>query len=210
MTVGKRCASLDLASAAGKDRFLKLLAEADVLVSGLRPGALERLGLDEPTLRAASPRLVHARFDAYGWTGPWAARRGFDSLVQMSVGLAAPAIEGGKPAPLPAQALDHGLGYLMAAGVCRALTERARTGTAAVPNVRGSLLGVAAFLRALPRRTLASDAAPPASFPLSVFERTGSAWGPLDRVRCPGSLIAGAAPLWRYEAGPLGTSEASF
>src|SRR5512144_772368 len=73
-------------------------------------------------LRELNPSLVIVRYDAYGWSGPWAGRRGFDSLVQMSTGIAHPGHDG-PPTPLPAQALDHGTGYLIAAAVFRGLTD---------------------------------------------------------------------------------------
>lgn len=85
--------------------------------------------------------------DAYGWAGPWAGRRGFDSLVQMSTGIAATGASAAgtdRPVPLPAQALDHATGYLLAAGICRALAG----GTARL--VRASLLGTANLLTDLP------------------------------------------------------------
>ena len=89
MTVGKNCARLDLRR--HREDVLALLAEADVLVHGYRPGAMDRLGLGEHELHTARPGLVEVMLDAYGWSGPWRGRRGFDSLVQMSSGIAFPA-----------------------------------------------------------------------------------------------------------------------
>ncbi|MET8753738.1 CoA transferase [Streptomyces sp. NPDC004667] len=120
---GKRSALLDLARADGRAVLEGLLGEADVVVSGYRPGALERFGLGGAELLARWPGLVVAELCAWGWNGPWAARRGFDSLVQAGYGIAAACGEDGRPGVLPAQALDHGTGYLMAAGVLRALAE---------------------------------------------------------------------------------------
>ncbi|MEO6116939.1 MAG: CoA transferase, partial [Pseudolysinimonas sp.] len=82
MTIGKRTARLDAHDPADRDRLLTLLASADVLVSGYRADALERLGLGEAVRRGIRPGLVDVSLDAYGHTGPWANRRGFDSLVQ--------------------------------------------------------------------------------------------------------------------------------
>ena len=89
VTPGKRCATFDLTTAADRARFAELVAGADVVVHGLRPGAMEGLGFGPAELRAINPGIVTARLDAYGWCGPWATRRGFDSLVQMSCGIAA-------------------------------------------------------------------------------------------------------------------------
>jgi len=65
-----------------------------------------------------APGLIDICLDAYGWTGPWAGRRGFDSFVQMSTGIADAGMQsarGDRRVPLPVQALDHATGYLMAA-----------------------------------------------------------------------------------------------
>ena len=148
-TAGKRRAALDLRSPEGHARFTQLVAEADVLVCGYRGDALARLGLDEAGLRAQNPALAICELDAYGWSGPWQGRRGFDSLVQMSTGIAArgaEAIGAKNPIPLPAQALDHGAGYLLAAAACRALTDRLR---GEATTARTSLARVALLLASL-------------------------------------------------------------
>ncbi|MCX4629429.1 CoA transferase [Streptomyces sp. NBC_01443] len=139
---GKRSALLDLADAGELAVFEGLLAEADVVVTGYRPGALERYGLGADELLERWPGLVVAQLCAWGWQGPWAGRRGFDSLVQAGYGVAAAYGDGagGAPGVLPAQALDHGTGYLVAAGVLRALA--AGGGRA----LRFSLAGTASWL----------------------------------------------------------------
>ena len=108
VTPGKRCAALDLTTAAGRERFVDLIAGADVVVHGLRPGAMEALGFGTAELRSINPGLVTARLDAYGWCGPWAGRRGFDSLVQMSCGIAvAGGLAAGGDRPVPPPACRH-------------------------------------------------------------------------------------------------------
>jgi crotonobetainyl-CoA:carnitine CoA-transferase CaiB-like acyl-CoA transferase len=92
--------------------------QADVMVHGYRADALERLGLGGPAART-EPGLVDVALDAYGWSGPWSSRRGFDSLVQMSSGIAEAGMRAAgsdKPVPLPVQALDHATGYLHGGG----------------------------------------------------------------------------------------------
>ena len=76
------------ATPAGRATFERLVA-APRPVTGLRADALGRLGYDDATLTALNPALVIASNNAYGWDGPWRDRRGFDSLVQMSCGIAA-------------------------------------------------------------------------------------------------------------------------
>ena len=123
---GKRSALLDLT--ADREVFEELLATADVVVTGYRPGALDRLGLTAGALAERRPGVVVAQLSAWGAYGPWSERRGFDSLVQVVTGIAATEGSAEQPGALPAQALDHGTGYLLAAAVLRALTERAEQG----------------------------------------------------------------------------------
>lgn len=117
---GKRTTVLDVRS----DRFASLAAAADVLVHGYRPGAL---GLDP--IIAANPSLVVASLSAWGAAGPWAGRRGFDSIVQAASGIAMiESPDGTTPGALPAQALDHSAGYLLAGAVATLLRRRADEG----------------------------------------------------------------------------------
>jgi hypothetical protein len=125
---GKRSTLLDLERRADRATFDDLLATADVVVSGYRPGALDRFGLAPDELLERRPGLVVGSLSAWG-TGPWAGRRGFDSLVQAACGISGlEAGRDGTPGALPAQALDHGTGYLLAAAVLRALAARADGG----------------------------------------------------------------------------------
>ncbi|MDT0543829.1 CoA transferase [Streptomyces lonegramiae] len=142
---GKRSTRLDLADPRDRQTFEELLAHADAVVTGYRPGALDRLGLAPDALLERRPGLVVAQVSAWGWSGPWAGRRGFDSLVQAATGIAAlEAGPDGHPGALPAQALDHGTGYLLAAAVLRALTERQESGGGR--HLRLSLAATASWL----------------------------------------------------------------
>ena len=146
-SAGKHTAFLDLAARDGHARFEALLRQADVVVCGLRPGVLRRLDLDAASMRAVNPALIVAELDAYGWTGPWAARRGFDSLVQMSSGIASAggiAHDTDQPFPLPAQALDHATGFVLAGAICRAITRRQRH--LAPSDITAALIGTANLL----------------------------------------------------------------
>ena len=206
-TAGKRTAALDLTAAAGRAAFESLVATADVLVSGLRADALTGLGYDDAALAALNPALIVASLDAYGWDGPWRDRRGFDSLVQMSSGIAAAgaaAMGADQPVPLPVQALDHACGYLVAAAVGRALTRRSTE--SAVSRIRLSLVGPANLLWTLPRPAGQPPMPKPGDFPLTDVQ---TAWGPARRVPLPGA-IAGIEPQWRVEAGPLGRHQPAW
>lgn len=118
---GKRSALLDFAEPSGRARLEELLAEADVVVQGYRPGALSRYGLSPDALTQKHPHLSVVTLSAWGATGPWAARRGFDSLVQCPTGIAVAEGTHGNPGSLPAQVLDHATGYLAAAATMLAL-----------------------------------------------------------------------------------------
>ncbi|RVW04344.1 hypothetical protein EGT50_06625 [Rhodococcus xishaensis] len=144
---GKRSARIDLRAAVGLTQFRTLLGDADILVTGYRPGALESL-VGAPG--SVKPGLIHGRVSAWGESGPWAGRRGFDSIVQAASGIAM--IEGadGKPGALPAQALDHASGYLLASGVIDALIDA--RGDGAGRDVSVSLARTAAWLLGRPNR----------------------------------------------------------
>ena len=125
-TLGKRCARLDLTHAHDRIRFETLLSEADVLLHGYRADALDRLGYDAAARARLRPGLIDASLNAYGWSGALRNRRGFDSLLQMSTGIADTGMRwknADRPVPLPVQALDHATGYLMAAAVVRGITR---------------------------------------------------------------------------------------
>ena len=208
MTAGKRTAALDLTTAADRATFEHLVAGADVLVTGLRADALSRLGYDDDTLSALNPTLIHASHNAYGWDGPWRDRRGFDSLVQMSCGIAAAgASESGrdKPVPLPVQALDHATGYLLATAVGRALTQRLTQSVAS--RIRASLVGTANVLWSL---GVSGDGLPPRPAPEDFdLVDTATEWGPARRVPPP-ATIEGVTAGWRIPAGPLGRHLAAW
>jgi hypothetical protein len=123
----KRDVFLDLRTSAGKQALRELIADADVLVQSYRPGALARLGFGPEDLAELRPGIVSVELSAWGHAGPWRARRGFDSLVQMSSGIAAEPL-GTRPQPLPAQVLDHATGWLAAAAAITALRRRAVEG----------------------------------------------------------------------------------
>lgn len=203
VTLGKRCCHLDLKTPHGQDQLRALMEHADVLVHGYRPGALDAMiGTDRPQ------GLVEVSLDAYGWTGPWAGRRGFDSLVQMSCGIADAGMAwagADKPHPLPVQALDHATGYFMAAAVLSALTRAIRgDGT---PRARLSLARTAEVLAQLePVLADSITGSEPADLGDWVEQ---TVWGPAKRVK-PALRISGMPMSWDRPAGALGAAPASW
>jgi hypothetical protein len=191
---GKRSALLDLRAGPDRTRFDALLRTADVLVLGYRSDGLDRLGLAPRALHDRHPHLVVARLTAWGAASDGAARRGFDSLVQAASGIAwIESADGVRPGALPVQALDHSAGYLLAAGVIRALVRREGEGGGWL--VETSLRRVAAELLGMPR-TAGPDPGPRAIDPArheQEFEIEGL------RVRT-------AAPAVAFAGGPTSFS----
>lgn len=205
VTIGKTCARLDLHSPADRAVFERLLSEADILVHGYRSDALGSLGYDKTARRAIRPGLIDIALDAYGWTGPWRHRRGFDSLVQMSSGIAAAGMAwkgAEQPVPLPVQALDHGCGYLIAAAAVRGVIARSR-GEGAM-TARLSLARTAALLAGVEAGPPESAFAPVAEEDFASTEEKTS-WGPARRLRVP-VRIEGADCRWDKPATKLGSA----
>ncbi len=214
VTLGKRCARLDLRDASQLEQLRTLVAEADVLVHGYRPDALARLGLDAAHRRELRPGLVDVCLDAYGWSGPWRERRGFDSLVQMSSGIADAGMRRlgrDRPTPLPVQALDQATGYVLAAAAVRGLTGRLSTGKGC--EVRTSLARTAALLVSVPplRNADAGDGGDLA--PETEADRSetleSTAWGPAYRLKPP-ARVGEAAMHWQRPATRLGSDAAHW
>ena len=209
VTVGKRCARLDLNRSEDRSTFEMLLSKADIFIHGYRPGAIDHLGFDMVRRRSLSPGLIDVCLDAYGWSGPWAARRGFDSLVQMSAGIADAGMrwrKADKPVPLPVQALDHATGYLMAAVAVRGVTRRMVQGNGT--EARLSLARTAKML--IDAGTggvvdpLAAETPPDLSPEIEATD-----WGPARRLNSP-IMIDGTPMRWESPARKLGSSEARW
>jgi crotonobetainyl-CoA:carnitine CoA-transferase CaiB-like acyl-CoA transferase len=210
VTLGKRCARLDLHCTNDRRIFEALLSRADILLHGYRPSALDRLGFDSVTRRSLSPGLIDVCLDAYGWSGPWASRRGFDSLVQMSTGIADAGMRwrnADRPVPLPVQALDHATGYLMAAMAVRGVTQRliqgngteARLSLARTAKLLVEACAADADITALAAETSA-DLCP-------TIEATD--WGQARRLNPP-IMIDGTSMLWDHPACKLGSAEPAW
>ncbi len=133
INAGKRSIELDLKDDDARDRALTLTMEADVLVEGFRPGVMARLGLDEATVRAASPALVYCSISGYGQEDPRAGLPGHDVNYQAWAGALTP--EGGTARVSPLPIADLAGGMAAAFGICAAVLGRHATGRGAYLDV---------------------------------------------------------------------------
>ena len=183
--MGKRSAAVDLGSLGST--LDELVASADVVLLGYRPGSLDRFGLEPDAVLERHPHLVVGSLSAWGEHGPWAHRPGFDSIVQAASGIATRCGSDGRPGALPVQALDHATGHRLAADVLGLLADR-RAGI-----VRTSLLGASRELQAMD----APPELPVAELPVETLRMT-TPHG--EVVTVPPSLTLDGRPLCR----PLG------
>jgi len=212
LLLGKRWAFLDLKTPEGIEQFTRLLAEADVLVHGYRPGAIDGF-VPEEERRRLNPDLVEVALRAYGWEGPWSMRRGFDTVVQFSVGLANATqewaladpshrvplqingydVDASRPRHTPVEGLDLATGYQIAAAAIRGLTKRLQTGAGS--TTKYSLARTASLLtKAGPNPAGGPDIRLPLDGPWEdrVY---GSPLGPVKRMVFPIG-IEGAPLFW--------------
>lgn len=208
MTLGKRCARLDLHDKTDRLVFESLLKDADIVIHGYRADALERLGYGAAERQQRFPGLIDVCLNAYGWSGPWQNRRGFDSLVQMSCGIADAGMhltQAEKPTPLPLQALDHATGYLMAASAIKLLAEHLNSGQGG--SARLSLARTAKLL---------IENGPGSNTPLRAEDEHDQGmlveqtpWGPAHRLHVP-LKITGTPLQWTLAASELGAHRAQW
>jgi hypothetical protein len=189
---GKRSALVDFADPAGRARLEQLLLQADVVVQGYRPGALARYGLSADELAERHPHLSVVTLSAWGPRGPWAQRRGFDSLVQCPTGIAVAEGSDVQPGALPAQVLDHATGYLAAAAALLALAgvERGESPRRA----QLSLAQTSRWLLGAESPGPAADPVPDAQPDCALVSLIGAA-RPVQVIRPPGRT-RDLAPSW--------------
>lgn len=204
---GKRSAHVDLDTATGRDTLLRLLGGADVFAQAYRPGGLAARGFGPDEAARVRPGIVYVSLSAYSHAGPWAERRGFDSLVQTATGFNhAEGLAAGTNGPkeLPAQALDHGSGQLMAAAAMLARARQAREGGSW--HVRVSLAQTGRWLAGLDR-VEGGLAAPDLGLAdvQDRLEESESAFGTLRAVRHAAELSETPA-RFALPAQPLGAS----
>jgi crotonobetainyl-CoA:carnitine CoA-transferase CaiB-like acyl-CoA transferase len=201
---GKLSCHLDLRVPDQRQRMDHLLSDAHVWVQGYRPGGLHALGYGPRELARKRPGIIVVSLSAYGEHGPWAERRGFDSLVQAATGfnLAEAAAAGEpKPRPMPVQILDHASGYLMAFGACAAKVRQLREGGSWL--VRVSLAQTAHWLRSMGRVPADFAVTPPDR--QAYLQTYASGFGELLAMRPSAQLVRTPAG-WDRPSVPPGTS----
>ena len=207
---GKLSAQLDLREPHAVETLKGLVRQADVFSQGYRPGTLGSRGLSPEALAAIRPGLVYVSLSAFGHAGPWASRRGFDTVVQTVSGITARQAEvvpGDTPGPqfYPVSAIDYCTGYLMAFGAMVALNRRAKEGGSWL--VRISLAQVGKWIVDLGEVAAADLKGVPAEFSAdelarwSMISETPS--GPLRHLG-PVVTLSETPPYWARPSVPLG------
>jgi hypothetical protein len=184
------------------------LAPAHVLVQGYRPGGIAALGFGPDEAARLRPGIVYVSLTAYGTRGPWAQRRGFDSLVQTATGFnraEGEAAGDGKPRPLPMQILDEATGYLIAMGAAAALWRQQREGGSW--HVQVSLAQTGQWLRGFDRVEGGLKIAVPDRGP--YLETTASGFGELCALRHSAQLSRTPAG-WTRPSMPPGSDRPAW
>lgn len=209
---GKLSTFVELMSEAGRAQLRALLKDADIFSQGYRPRALAALGFAPEEASTINPGIVYVTLSAYGHAGPWAERRGFDSLVQTTTGFndaegRAAGIDG--PKELPAQMLDHATGYLMAFGAMMAKARQAREGGSW--HVRVSLAQTGRWLWNLGRLDggLSTPDITGEAVHAAFIESMSSGFGMLKAVR-HSALLSKTPAQWSRPAMPLGSHPAQW
>jgi crotonobetainyl-CoA:carnitine CoA-transferase CaiB-like acyl-CoA transferase len=203
---GKLTSFVELKNEQGRATLRGLLAEADIFSQGYRPRAIAELGFSPEDAARINPGIIYVTLSAYGTTGPWAERRGFDSLVQTATGFnhaegEAAGVDG--PKELPAQILDHATGYFMAFGAMMAKARQAREGGSW--HVQVSLAQTGHWLRNLGRVTGGLDTRDLTGEAVAPFiEEVGSGFGALRSVR-HAAILSKTPAFWARPAMPLGS-----
>lgn len=203
--LGKLSAHCDLTQEEGRKTLAGLIAQADIVLDGYRPGALAALGFGAQAMARLRPGLVHVSLSAWGQGGPWSGRRGFDSLVQTACGFndEEGRAAGSGPRVLPCQALDHGTGYLMALAAILTRLRQAREGGSW--SVELSLARTGLWLRSLGREADGLAAREPEPTDVAdLLETTPSPFGTMRRVRHAAAMSETAAG-WTRPSVPLGS-----
>ncbi|MGD0431731.1 MAG: CoA transferase [Acetobacteraceae bacterium] len=207
---GKLSAQLDLREQKNVDILRGLVREADVFSQGYRPGTLGGRGLSPEELAAIRPGLVYVSLCAFSHAGPWASRRGFDTVVQTVSGITsrqAEVVPGKTPGPqfYPVSAIDYCTGYLMAFGAMEALRRRATEGGSWL--VRISLAQVGKWIVDLGEVPASAARDAPADFTPAELESwsmvSDTPSGKLRHLK-PVVQLSETPPYWARPSVPLG------
>ncbi|HEY4169347.1 MAG TPA: CoA transferase [Reyranella sp.] len=207
---GKLSAQLDLRDSAQLETLRGLIGQADVFSQGYRPGTLGSRGLSPEELARLRPGLVYVSLSAFGHKGPWASRRGFDTVVQTVSGITlrqGALFPGKEPGPqfYPLSAIDYCTGYLMAMGAMLALARRAQEGGSWL--VRISLAQVGKWLVDLGEVPESALTGIPAEFAPEEIEGwsmvTETPKGPLKHLK-PAVQLSETPARWARPSVPLG------
>jgi crotonobetainyl-CoA:carnitine CoA-transferase CaiB-like acyl-CoA transferase len=207
---GKLSASLDLRQPDAREALAALVRDADIFVQGYRPGAIAGHSFGPQVVARLRPGIIYVSLCAYSHAGPWANRRGFDSLVQTASGLNAAEAEAfgqSEPRALPAQELDHATGYLLAFAAMVALARRAREGGSW--HVRCSLAQTCHWFRHLGRIDGISCPDPQFDEVRDYLEDSASGFGRLTAVR-HAPVMSETPPRWARPSVPLGTHQPAW
>jgi crotonobetainyl-CoA:carnitine CoA-transferase CaiB-like acyl-CoA transferase len=211
--LGKRSCFLDLRRTADSATLASLVRDGrcDVFTQGYRPGTLAARGFAPEQIAVLRPGAVCVELSAWSVAGPWAKRRGFDTIVQCASGMAL--IQGGgvEPRLLPVSAIDYVTGYLMAYGAMIALMRRAREGGSW--RVRTSLARIGQWIveRGLLDTTVIGDV--PKELPEDEIARfsmeTASPLGTIRHIK-PVAQMQETPPRWARPPVPLGHDAAEW
>lgn len=200
---GKRSTHLNLQTTADNEKLHQLISGCHAFVQGYRPGSLAALGLTPEALAKKYPGIVYTSLSAYGRTGPWSSRRGYDSLLQSASGLnmaEAEAAGTDKPTALPMQVLDYASGFLMAFGTQVALHRQLTEGGSW--HVQVSLARTGHWIRSLGQNTemLKCDQPDPQKY-LQDYDST---YGELKALPHP-PRFSNTVVGWNKPSSPPGT-----
>jgi crotonobetainyl-CoA:carnitine CoA-transferase CaiB-like acyl-CoA transferase len=125
----KKSVCIDLKSPAGKEVMLRLISQADIFITNIRPDALDKLGLDWVSLHESNPQLIYCQMLAFGRGGQYFNRPAYDTVIQSSAGVAATFEKSsGEPRFVPLVMTDHITGLVSAQAIGFALYRRTRVG----------------------------------------------------------------------------------
>ncbi len=207
MSRGKRPAHLDLNEKNDRRKFVDLAKTTDIFIQGYRPGSIAAKGFSPETMAEIRPGIICVELSAFSHLGPWASKRGFDSIVQTVSGIGR---EGGKAANIegmihmPCQTLDHATGYLGAFGAMTALLRQRSEGGSWL--VRVSLAQTSQWLKSLGRLDKVDAKDIPDSEVINYLQETSSPYGKVSFTK-PAAQLSETPAYWSLPPSPFGTFE---